>query len=213
LRAFAQSIEDVAREIATKPRTRIYMNEDGIPVSLDPSPIPVKEFGAVLREEAESEDPHDLIMEGGVDFEELIEEDEYKQIMDLVNTNGDAGSKISWQKNDDGSVKMTPYMEQPPEGYKLETFDRDVFREQLKTDISSLIRERYIPNGMQEAEAQKVEKILFKIVDKEFEAAKNKPVDPRVKAMEYSVFPENMIKDKVILMSISAGCKNKCLKA
>jgi len=189
LQAFAKSIQDVAREIASAPRTRIYIDEDGKPVSLDPTPIPVKEITQEMQDQAEDEDEGDLIMEGGVDMDEELEDIESNSFMDLLSRNHDRGSAISWEKNEDGTVKMTPRLEVPPAGQKLETFDREAFRDQLKTDISNLLKERYVPNGMKEADAQRVEAVLFKIVDREFDYVRDTPQDYRVTAMEYSVFP------------------------
>jgi len=189
LQAFAKSIQDVAREIASAPRTRIYIDEDGKPVSLDPTPIPVKEITQEMQDQAEDESEGDLIMEGGVDMDEELADLESNGFMDLLSRNHDKGSAISWEKNEDGTIKMTPRLEEPPNGQKLETFDREAFREQLKLDISNLLKERYVPSGMKEADAQKVEAVLFKIVDKEFDHVRDTPQDYRLKAMEYSVFP------------------------
>jgi len=160
LRSFSEALDSIMSEIGADPQLRAYVDDDGVPRSLDPEKIPVADMPEndppVVRKQPDPEVDHYLI--------------------DYVNQE-EAETDQAWEQDENGRSKMTAYMEHPPAGKTLQTFDSKVFEAQLKADIAQVIRERYIPSGMSVSTAAKVEMRLNKMVEEKFEETRRRKVD------------------------------------
>ncbi|PRP82934.1 ribosomal protein S18 [Planoprotostelium fungivorum] len=154
-RSFYEALDELVITVGKNPQLRVYLDEAGNPIDMNPHRIPKEGLPTTkppqFKPKVIQDDLHD-------DDEEIQQEE--------------TDVSINYEKNDDGSYKMTEYIEFPPDGSPLETFDPEALKEQLKNDVSQLLRDRYLPSGMTVTQATRIERVLSDIIEKKFAEAK-----------------------------------------